>query len=106
MSWQLYAHWLDRKAEQGVDENPIADLDLGRGAGALPEILGLKLPDSNARSLLDAGTTVAKAKVEEAFRECCKRYLEGEDVLWEVQFLATILMRWKRSEKSVFFLMN
>jgi hypothetical protein len=106
MSWQLYAHWLDRKAKQGVDENPIADLDLGRGAGALPELLGLKVPDASAKSLLDAGTKVGKAKVEETLRECCKRYLEGEDILGELQFLATILMRWKRSEKSIFFLMN
>ena len=63
MSRQLYAHWLDRKAKTGVDENPIADLILGRGAGPLPEMLGLKMPDSNPRSLLDAGTKVAKARM-------------------------------------------
>src|SRR5262249_1922679 len=106
MSWQLYAHWLDKKAAGGVSETQIAQLDLGRGACPLPELLELKLPDPNPRLALEAGTKVSKAKVESALRECCKRYLAGDDLIWEIQFLATLLMKWKAPQKSIFMLMS
>jgi hypothetical protein len=40
-------------------------------------MLGLKVHDSNAHSLLDSGAKVPKAKVEEAFRECLHEVSSG-----------------------------
>jgi hypothetical protein len=106
MSWQLYAYWLDRRADSGVNEAQVADLELGRGGGDLPGVLGLKAFDPSPRSLLEAGTKVPRSKVESALWEYCGKYLAGEDVLWELHFLTTILRKWKRSEKSILFLMQ
>jgi hypothetical protein len=106
MSWQLHAHWFDKKAHGGVGETPVAELDLGRGGGLLPELLELKAPGPNPRLAVEAGTKVSKAKVENALCECCKRYLAGEDLIWELHFLSTLLKNWKASQNSIFILMS
>ena len=69
MGWQMHAYWLDRKAKQLNNDQQVASVDLGRGGGELPELLGLKEFDPDAESLEEAGTKVPKAKVEAAFKE-------------------------------------
>ena len=101
MSWQMSAHWRDKSSPMGISER-IADLDLGRGGGHLPDLLGLPPFDPDAETIEGIGGKVSRQKIESVLRHCCEKHLAGESQLYEMHFFLTILLGWKRGEKSVF----
>ncbi|MBL8810382.1 MAG: hypothetical protein JNM43_09430 [Planctomycetaceae bacterium] len=102
MSWQLSAHWLDKSAPMGISEKPIAELEVGSGGGTFDELLGLPPFDPDADSIDGLGAKVSRQKIEAAMRHCCQKHVDGESQLYELQFFLSILLGWKRGEKSVF----
>ncbi|QEL16639.1 hypothetical protein [Limnoglobus roseus] len=103
MSHLITAHVIDKRVKAGHRQRQIAHLQYAIGGGE-PEVYRLfgATKFNGGVSGTGGGLRVSAVKFRAGLDRACQRHVDGEHVLEELVFFATVLAEWPFGARSVY----